>query len=154
MNSKLEIMFDLEDVLDKVDLGKIEGLAKKVGLDSDKTNKLKDMAKDALKYRVSKEKARGNENRVASMLSEKKNDDEDNKLASKLEGDFAFNLSKKLGLPDNVTNQLKGEVMQSFLGAVSKNLTKKNLNNVGDIVKNLGDSDMIDSFKDKFKNMF
>lgn len=128
-------MFDLDDVLDKVDLGQIGDLAKKVGLDEDKTDKLKDMAKDALKYRVSKEKARGNEKRVASMFSDKTNDEEDNKMVSKFENDFAFNLSKKLGLPDSVTKQVKGEVMQNFLGSVSKNLTKKNLNNVGDIVK-------------------
>lgn len=143
-------MFDIKDITQNIDLGQITDLAKKAGLDSSQISQLTDHATDAVKYRVSKEKARGNENSVASLFSENENSEDDNKMASKMENDFVFNLTKKMGLPDNIANQLKGDVMKSVMSGVTKKLSASGMNNLDGIMSNLGDNDMVDKFKKLF----
>ncbi len=147
-------MFDIKDIMDKVDMDSIKSLAKKAGLSESQTSKLTDHAADAVKYRVNKEKARGNEDKVAKLLSEDDNTEEETKLASKMEGDFVYNLTNKMGLPKNIADQLKGGVMKNMLGGITKNLSSMNVNNLDGIMDKFGDNDMIDGFKKKFSNLF
>ncbi len=147
-------MFDIKDIMKKVDMDSIKDLAKKAGLKDSQVSKLTDHAADAVKYRVNKEKARGNEKKVANLLSENENTEDCNKMASKMEGDFVYNLTNKMGLPKNIADKLSSGVMKNMLGGITKNLSSMNVNNLDGIMDKFGDNDMVDGFKKKFSKLF
>jgi len=153
-NLKKKTMFGLDDIMKYVDTDQISNLAKKVGLKDDQVNEITSQAADAVKYRINKESARGNSSKVENLLSDKDNTDDEVKLASKMENDFVYNLTNKMGLPDSVANQLKGSVVSNMLSGVTKKLNVSNINNLDGIMNQFGDSDMLDGFKKKFSNLF
>ena len=147
-------MFNIQDALKHVDMDQISGLASKVGLKGDQISKITDYAADAVKYRVNKESARGNDQKLESMFSENENTDDDNKLAGKMENDFVYNLTNKMGLPAGIADQLKGTVMKNILGGITKTLSEKGTNSAKGLLDNFGDSDMLNGFKKKLSNLF
>ena len=82
-------MFGLDDLMKKVDLGDI---LEKVGLSDSEKKEVTNQAADAIKYRTTKEKARGNEGIMANLFSSNDNTAEADNVAKKLEGDLAYNL--------------------------------------------------------------
>ncbi len=148
-------MFNFQEILNKIDPAKIEAFAKNLGLSDEQSSKIANYAADALQYRVSKEKARGNEEKVASLLSEKPNTQEDEVMKAKVEGDFAYNLVKKLGLSDEIANKIsKSDIVTNLLSHVSSFLSDKGENNSSGIVNNIGDNNLIDNLKKKFSGLF
>ena len=145
---------DLTDLMKHIDMSSISNIAKKAGLSEEKSGDIMKWATDAVKYRVNKEEARGGSEKVASMFSENENTDEDNVMASKMEGDFVYNLTNKMGLPDNIANMLKGDVMKKVLSGVTSSLSSKGSNSMAGILENFGDSDMLNGIKNKLSNLF
>jgi len=135
-------MFGLEDIMKNVDLGDI---LEKIGLsDTDKTA-VTNQAVDAVKYRTNKEVAKGNSTVLENLFSQDSNSEDATKVASKLEGDLAFNLKKNTGLSGEIIDQIKSAVMSKFLGGIS------NTGGAGGkgMLDSLMDSDIVDSLKSK-----
>ena len=145
---------DLTDLMKHIDMSSISNIAKKAGLSEEKSGDIMKWAADAVKYRVNKEEARGRSEKVASLLSEQDNTEEDNIMASKMEEDFVYNLTNKMGLPDNIANMLKGNVMKKVLSGVTSSLSSKGSNSMAGILDNFGDSDMLKGIKNKLSNLF
>lgn len=148
-------MFDISSITKNLDSDMIENIAEKVGLSKDQAAQVSKYAVNALQYRTSKEKARGGEEKVASLLSEKPNTSEDEKMKSKLNNDFIYNLTKKMNLPDSVASKIKDAgVMDNLLSKVQSGLSSANLNNKEGILSSLTDNDMLSGFSKKFSKMF
>jgi hypothetical protein len=107
-------MFGLEDLMKNVDLGDI---LDKVGLSDNDKKEVTNQAADAIKYRTTKEKARGNEGTMANLFSANENNEEANKVAKKLEGDLAHNLKNKTGISEGIIDQIKSVVMTKVMGS-------------------------------------
>lgn len=142
-------MFGLEDLMKKVDMGEIMS---KFNLgDSEKEAVTKEAA-DAVKYRASKEKARGNEGAMQSLFATKENTEDANKMQKKLEGDLEYNLKKNTKMEPSMIEKIKSEVMSKFLGGAtnaakdSGDTEGKGLMSMfsggGDIMGKMGDSDI------------
>lgn len=148
-------MFDLSSITKNLDSDMIENIAEKVGLSKSQASQVSKYAVNALQYRTSKEKARGGEEKVASLLSEKENTKDDKKMKSKLEKDFVYNLTKKMNLPDGVASKVKDSgIMDKLLSQVQSGLSSANLNNKEGITASLADNEMLSGFTKKFSKMF
>ncbi len=144
-------MFGLDDLMKKVDLGDI---LEKVGLSEQDKAAVTNQAADAVKYRVNKENARGNTDTIKNLFSQNDNTEAANGMASKLEGDLAFNLKNKLGLDENVINQIKTVVMEKFMGGTSNALAESGDKDGGSVLDMFGDNDLVNSFKSKIGGFF
>ncbi len=153
-------MFGLEDLMKNVDLGDI---LEKVGLSDKDKKEVTTQAADALKYRTTKEAARGNEGTMKNLLSTSDNNEEANKVAKKLEGDLAYNLKNKSGMSDGIIDQIKSVVMEkvmgSFTGAAAKTGDKEgnglmSMLTDGDLLSKFKDGGIMDSMKSKLGGFF
>ena len=144
-------MFGLDDLMKKVDLGDI---LEKVGLSEQDKAAVTNQAADAVKYRVNKENARGNTDTIKNLFSQNDNTEAANGMASKLEGDLSFNLKNKLGLDENVINQIKTVVMEKFMGGTSNALAESGDKDGGSVLDMFGDNDLVNSFKSKIGGFF
>ena len=144
-------MFGLDDLMKKVDLGDI---LEKVGLSEQDKAAVTNQAADAVKYRVNKENARGNTDTIKNLFSQNDNTEAANGMASKLEGDLAFNLKNKLGLDENVINQIKTVVMEKFMGGTSNALAESGDKDGGSVLDMFGDNDLVNRFKSKIGGFF
>ncbi|MDX1349980.1 MAG: hypothetical protein R3279_07030 [Putridiphycobacter sp.] len=147
-------MFGLEDLMKNVDLGDI---LEKVGLSDDQKKEVTNQAADAVQYRVKKESGRGNLDTIKNLFSQNDNTAEANTVASKLEGDLAFNLKNKIGLSDDVIDTIKSVVVSKFLGGATSTLAEKGDKDGGgilDMLGNFGGDDMIGGLKDKIGGFF
>ena len=136
-------MFGLDDLMSKVDLGDI---LDKVGLsDNDKQEVTKE-AVDAVKYRTTKEKARGNDNIMSNLFSTNENTAEANKINQKLEGDLAFNLKEKTGLSDGIIDQIKSVVMSKVMSGFTSSAAEKGDKEGNGLMDMFTDSDMLSKF--------
>lgn len=111
----------------------IKGMLKKYGIKESQVNSILNIAVTTLKNKFDK-----NPSKVSSLLSENPNTEEDNHLAEKIDADFVSSLTKKLGLPSSVTDQIKGKAMPEILKSVSTGLTARGKNNQNDIMNSLG----------------
>jgi hypothetical protein len=148
-------MFDLSSITKNLDSDMIENIAQKVGISKEQASQVSKYAVNALQYRTSKEKARGGEEKVASLLSENKNTVEDEKMKSKLNGDFVYNLTKKMNLPDGVASKIKDAgVMDKLLSQVQNGLSSAKMNNKEGVLSSLTDNEMLSGFTKKFSKLF
>ena len=67
----------------------------KVGVSESDKKEVTNQAADALKYRTNKDAARGNKGIMTNLFSQNENSAEANTVAQKMEGDLAYNSSKK-----------------------------------------------------------
>ena len=139
-------MFGLDDLMKKVDLGDI---LEKVGLSDSEKKEVTNQAADAIKYRTTKEKARGNEGIMANLFSSNDNTAEADNVAKKLEGDLAYNLKNKSGLADGVIDQIKSVVMEKVLGSFTGAAKEKGEDDGNGLLDMFTDNDMLDGLKDK-----
>lgn len=139
-------MFGLEDLMKKVDLGDI---LEKVGLSDDQKKEVTNQAADAVNYRVKKESGRGNVETIKNLFSQNDNNEDANRVASKLEGDLAYNLKNKSGLSDTIIDTIKSAVMAKFMGDTSKSLAENGDKDGGGILDMFGGSDMLNNLTDK-----
>ncbi len=144
-------MFGLEDLMKNIDLGDV---LEKVGLSDNEKKEVTNQAADAVKYRVNKENARGNIDTVKNLFSTNENNDDANTMAKKMEGDLAFNLKNKLGLSDSVIDTIKSVVVSKFLGGTTDAMAKGGDKEGGGIMDLFGDSDLMDTFKNKLSGFF
>jgi len=121
---------DLNSILKNEQL---KGMLKKYGIKESQVNSILSMAVSTLKNKFEKEPAK-----VSSLLSENPNTDEDNHLAKKIDDDFVSSITKKLGLPSSVTEQIKGKAMPEILKSVTGSLTASGKNNQDGIMSSLG----------------
>ncbi len=148
-------MFDLSSITKNLDSDMIENIAQKVGISKEQASQVSKYAVNALQYRTTKEKARGGEEKVASLLSENKNTAEDEKMKSKLNGDFVYNLTKKMNLPDGVASKIKDAgVMDKLLSQVQNGLSSAKMNNKEGVLSSLTDNEMLSGFTKKFSKLF
>lgn len=144
-------MFGLEDLMKKVDLGDI---LEKVGLSDSDKKEVTNQAADAIKYRTTKEKARGNEGIMANLFSQNDNTSDADNIAKKLEGDLAHNLKNKSGMSDGIIDQIKSavmsKVMSSFTGAAAETGDKEG----NGLLSMFTDGDMLDGLKSKLGGFF
>lgn len=115
-------MFGIEDILKNVDLGDIMS---KFNLGDKEKEEVQKQTVDAINYRASKEKKRGNEGIMEKLFSTSENDDDANSIQKKLEGDLAFNLKNKSGMEGGLIDMIKGEIMSKFLGSATKTAQEK-----------------------------
>ena len=153
-------MFGLDDLIKKIDLGEI---LDKVGLSDNEKKEVGTQAADAIKYRTTKEKARGNSQTMTNLFSTKDNTEDANKVAKKLEGDLAYNLKNKSGMSDGIIDQIKGLVMSkvltSFTGAAAEKGDKDgnslmHLFTAGNLLDKFKDGGMMNSLKGKLGGFF
>lgn len=121
---------DLNSILKNEQL---KGMLKKYGIKESQVNSILTMAVSTLKNKFEKEPAK-----VSSLLSDNPNTDEDNHLAKKIDDDFVSSISKKLGLPNSVTEQIKGKAMPEIMKSVSGGLSASGKNNQDGIMSSLG----------------
>lgn len=121
---------DLNSILKNEQL---KGMLKKYGIKESQVNSILSMAVSTLKNKFEKEPAK-----VSSLLSDNPNTDEDNHLAKKIDDDFVSSITKKLGLPSSVTEQIKGKAMPEILKSVTGSLTASGKNNQDGIMSSLG----------------
>lgn len=153
-------MFGLEDLMKNVDLGDI---LEKVGLSDKDKQEVTTQAADAIKYRTTKETARGNDGTMQNLFSANENSPEANNVAKKLEGDLAHNLKNKSGMSDGIIDQIKSAVMSKFLGGVTGAASEKgdkegnglmSMFTDGDLMNKFKDGGMMDSVKSKLGGLF
>ncbi|MFK8044517.1 MAG: hypothetical protein AB8B72_03410 [Crocinitomicaceae bacterium] len=147
-------MFGLEDLMKNVDLGDI---LEKVGLSDDQKKEVTNQAADAVNYRVKKENSRGNMDTIKNLFSQNDNNEDANRVASKLEGDLAYNLKNKAGLSDTIIDTIKSAVMSKFLGGATKSLADKGDTDGGgimDMLSGFAGGDMLDNLKGKIGGFF
>lgn len=88
-------------------------------------------------------------------MSENKNTAEDEKMKSKLNGDFVYNLTKKMNLPDGVASKIKDAgVMDKLLLQVQGGLSAAKMNNKEGVLSSLTDNEMLSGFTKKFSKLF
>lgn len=121
---------DLNSILKNEQL---KGMLKKYGIKESQVNSILSMAVSTLKNKFEKEPTK-----VSSLLSDKPNTDEDNHLAKKIDDDFVSSITKKLGLPNSVTEQIKGKAMPEIMKSVSGGLSASGKNNQDGIMSSLG----------------
>lgn len=141
-------MFGLEDLMKNVDLGDI---LEKVGLSDDQKNDVTNQAVDALKYRTTKEKARGNEGIMANLFSQNENTPDADNISKKLEGDLAFNLKNKSGFSDIIIDQIKSAVMSKVLGSFMGGAAEKGDKEGNGLLSMLTDSGLLGKLGGLFK---
>ena len=105
---------DIKDILEN---DQVKGLLSKYGVSDEQAQSV---AKEAMASMQSK--FAENPKQMSSLLSENKNTEDDNMLASAMESEFVQNLIKKVGLPENVAGSLKDMipgVLNQFTGKLS-----------------------------------
>lgn len=149
-------MFGLDDIMKKVDLGDI---LSKFNLGDKEKEEVQKQAVDAVNYRATKEKNRGNEGMVQKLFATKENDEEANLIQKKLEGDLAYNLKNKSNMEPGIIDKIKGEIMSKFLGGATNAAKEKgdedgkglmSMFSGGDLMKNLTDGDIGKKLKGLF----
>ncbi len=138
-------MFGLEDLMKNVDLGDI---LEKVGLSDKDKKEVTTQAADALKYRTTKETARGNDGVMKNLLSTDKNTPDADNVAKKLEGDLAHNLKNKSGMSEGIIDQIKSAVMSKVLGSFTGAAAEKGDKGGSGLMDMLTDGDLLNKFKD------
>ena len=144
-------MFGLEDVMKNVDLGDI---LQKVGLSDSDKKEVTNQAANAVKYRTTKETARGNKGIMENLFSQNKNSKDADVVAKKMENDLAFNLKKNTNLEPSVIDQVKSAVMSKFLGGLASTDQAKGDKEGKGMLDSFMDNDMLDGFKSKLGGFF
>lgn len=144
-------MFGLDDLMKKVDLGDI---LEKVGLSEGEKKEVANQATDAIKYRTTKEKARGNDKTMSNLFSQNDNTEDANKVAKKLEGDLAYNLKKKTSMSDGIIDQIKSVVMSKVLSSFTGTAAEKGDKEGNGLMDMFTDGDMLDGLKSKLGGFF
>ncbi len=144
-------MFGLDDLMSKVDLGDV---LEKVGLSSEQKKEVTNQAADAIKYRTTKEKARGNEGIMANLFSANDNTSEAEQVSKKLEGDLAYNLKNKAGLSDGIIDQIKSVVMSKVLSSFTGSAAEKGDKEGNGLMSMFTDNDMLKGLESKLGGFF
>jgi hypothetical protein len=144
-------MFGLGDLMKNIDLGDV---LEKVGLSDKDKEEVKVQAADALKYRTSKEKVRGNEKVMTNLFSTDENTPEANQVAKKLEGDLAHNLKTKSGMSEGIVDQIKSAVMQKVMSSFTGEAAKNGDKGGNGLLEMFTDGDMMDNIKSKLGGFF
>lgn len=141
-------MFD--EILGKLKEAVPSEMLDQLGLDdNEKENAIQEVA-ESVKYRVKKEAGRGNIEKMASLFSENENTDEDNAMASKMEGDMIWQFMNKLGFSKEKAAGLATTILPGLLKSITGGLTEKKSNDAGGILSMFGDGDdLMDTIKDK-----
>lgn len=113
-------MIDVQDVLKNES---VQGLLKKFGVSDEQATSVANQALNAIKTKFN-----NNPKQMSSLLSEKENTADDNKLAEEVENDFIDRLVKKVGIPESVASEAKGAI-PGILNQVSSKLSKDGKNN-------------------------
>lgn len=144
-------MQEIGDLMKNIDLGDV---LEKVGLSNKDKKEVKVQAADALKYRINKEKVRGNEKVMTNLFSTDENTPEANQVAKKLEGDLAHNLKTKSGMPEGIVDQIKSSVMQKVMSSFTGEAAKRVNKGGNGLLEMLRDGDMMENIKSKLGGFF
>jgi hypothetical protein len=106
----------------------LKGLLAKAGISPEQAGGVLNTALTTIKGKFSQEPAK-----MASLLSDNPNTDDDHAMAGSLDNDFISSLASKFGLPSSVTDQLKGAAMPEILKSFSGSLSAAGSNNEGGI---------------------
>lgn len=129
-------MIDVNDIL-KNDT--VKGLLDKFGVSEEQAKSVANQAVDSIKNKYQK-----NPKQMSSLLSENDNTDDDNVMAKEVEDDFLDGLIKKVGLPENIADQVKG-ALPGIMNTVTSKLSADGKNDEGGIAGMLGNiTDMFD----------
>ncbi len=105
---------DINDILQN---DTVKNLLSKVGVSDEQAKSIATQVMSSIQSKFSQ-----NPKQMSSLLSENDNTDDDIKLEKEVEDDFVSNLINKVGLPDNIADQIKGAipgVMSQFTGKLS-----------------------------------
>lgn len=122
-------MLDINSILENET---IKGALGKVGVSPDQAKGFAEQAMSSLKTKFS-----DNPKQMSSLLSDNPNTPEDESLKAEVEEDFLSRLTSKVGLPDNIANQLKG-AMPDIMNQFSSKLNEKGANNESGIAGMFG----------------
>ncbi|MGB0915031.1 MAG: hypothetical protein ACPGVI_03120 [Crocinitomicaceae bacterium] len=129
-------MIDVNDIL-KNDT--VKGLLDKFGVSEEQAKSVAGTAVDSIKNKFQKDPKQ-----MSSLLSENENTEADNVMAKEVEDDFLDGLIKKVGLPENVADQIKG-ALPGIMNTVTSKLSADGKNDEGGIAGMLGNiTDMFD----------
>lgn len=128
------------DVKDLMNNDTVKGLMSKFGIAEEQVETIAAEAIETVKSKFAK-----NPKQMSSLLSENENTDEDNAMAKEAEEDFISRIADKLGLPDNILSNLKGEMFSGLLSQVTSKLSADGKNSESGIAGMLGNiTDMFD----------
>lgn len=141
-------MFD--EILGKLKESIPADMLDKLGLDEkEKEDALKEVA-ESVKYRVKKEANRGNIEKMTSLFSENDNTEEDNVMASKMQGDMMWGFMNKLGFDKDKAGGLASSLLPGLLKSITGGLSEKKSNDTNGILSMFGDGDnILDTIKSK-----
>ncbi|MCH2229540.1 MAG: hypothetical protein MK105_04285 [Crocinitomicaceae bacterium] len=122
-------MIDVNDIL-KNDA--VKGVLDQFGVTEEQAKSVAGTAVDSIKNKFQKDPKQ-----MSSLLSENENTDADNAMAKEVEDDFLDGLIKKVGLPENVADQIKG-ALPGIMNTVTSKLSADGQNNEGGIAGMLG----------------
>ncbi len=108
-------MFDLNDLMKNIDL---EDVLSQFNLGEEEKKKVSESALEAVSYRTKKEAGRGNLNILENLFSQSPNTPDADNIANKLEGDLAFSLQNKAGLPAQIVDMIKSAVASKVLNGL------------------------------------
>ena len=129
-------MIDVNDIL-KNDT--VKGLLDKFGVTEEQAKSVAGTAVDSIKNKFQKDPKQ-----MSSLLSENDNTDADNVMAKEVEDEFLDGLIKKVGLPENIADQIKG-ALPGIMSTVTSKLSSDGKNDEGGIAGMLGNiTDMFD----------
>ena len=132
-------MFDLKDLMKNIDL---DDVLSKFNLGSEEKKKVAESAMEAVTYRTKKEAVKGNASVLENLFSQDKNTPDAENVAKKLEGDLAYSLQNKAGLPTDIVETIKTAVTSKVLSGFM-NTGGKGGKSVLDGILN---SDMVSNF--------
>ncbi len=105
---------DINDILQN---DTVKNILDKVGVSEEQAKSIAAQAMSSIQSKFAQ-----NPKQMSSLLSENDNTEDDIKLEKEVEDDFVSNLIEKVGLPDNIADQIKGAipgVMSQFTGKLS-----------------------------------
>ncbi len=105
----------------------VKELLSKVGVSEQQAQSIAKQAMASIQSKFSQ-----NPQQMSSLLSENDNTDDDIKLEKEVEDDFVANLINKVGLPDNIADQIKGAI-PGVMSQFSSKLSAEGKNDEGGI---------------------
>lgn len=128
------------DVKDLMNNDTVKGLMSKFGIGEDQAESVATEAMEAVKSKFAQ-----NPKQMSSLLSENENTEDDIAFSKEAEDDFISRITDKLGLPDNIVSNLKGEMFSGLLSQVTSKLSSDGKNSESGIAGLLGNiTDMFD----------
>ena len=110
----------------------VKNLLAKVGVSEEQAQSIAKQAMSSIQSKFSQ-----NPKQMSSLLSENENTEDDVKLEKEVEDDFVSNLIEKVGLPDNIADQIKGAI-PGVMSQFTSKLSSDGKNDEGGIAGMLG----------------